>query len=112
MERHEEIRSLFPVCGVQTFLDAGMSNGGCRLAQEALQQYFEEWFAGKNGGKTAWNRAAQEVRQLTAALLGGVSPDGIAITKNTVEGSTSWPRAFPGSRGTIWCSMTRNTPPT
>ena len=38
MERHEEIRSLFPVCGVQTFLDAGMSNGGCRLAQEALQQ--------------------------------------------------------------------------
>lgn len=99
MERHEEIRSLFPVCSVQTFLDAGMSNGGCRLAQEALQQYFEEWFAGKNGGKTAWNRAAQEVRQLAAALLGGVSPDGIAITKNTVEGLNILAQGFPWQPG-------------
>ena len=99
MMNHDKIRALFPVCSKKVYLEAGLSNGGCTIAKEAMDLYFEENFTGVLEGKKQWNEAADEVRKLAASLLGGVSPDGIAITKNTVEGLNIISQSFPFEKG-------------
>lgn len=99
MMNHDKIRALFPVCSKKIYLEAGLSNGGCMIAKEAMDLYFEENFTGILEGKKQWNEAADEVRKLAASLLGGVSPDGIAITKNTVEGLNIISQSFPFEKG-------------
>lgn len=99
MTNHDKIRALFPVCSKKVYLEAGLSNGGCTIAKEAMDLYFEENFTGILEGKKQWNEAADEVRKLAASLLGGVSPDGIAITKNTVEGLNIISQSFPFEKG-------------
>ena len=99
MNWQKEIRELFPVCQVQTYLDSAFGNGGCRIARDAMEQFFMESFSGKAEGKKYWNQAAEDVRRLSAELLGGVEPQHISITKNTVEGLNIIAQAFPWQAG-------------
>ena len=99
MKDHDKIRALFPICSKKVYLEAGLSNGGCTIAKEAMDLYFEENFNGILEGKRQWNEAADEVRALSAQLLGGVCPDHIAITKNTVEGLNIISQSFPFEKG-------------
>ncbi len=99
MSWQKELRDMFPVCEVQTYLDSAFGNGGCRAAKDAMEHFFMESFSGKAEGKKYWNQAADDVRKLSAELLGGVEPQHIAITKNTVEGLNIIAQAFPWQEG-------------
>ena len=99
MKNHDKIRALFPICSVKTYFEAGLSNGGCTLAKDAVDLYFEESFTGVLDGKKQWNEATEEVRKLASQLLGGVNADNIAITKNTVEGLNIIAQGFPFESG-------------
>lgn len=99
MTWQEKIREQFPICRQQTYLDAAFSNGGCKASQAALELFFEEQFSGQAEGKKRWNEAADQVRALSAELLGGVCAEHIAITKNTVEGLNIIAQGFPWQEG-------------
>lgn len=99
MKGQNEIRELFPLCGVQTYLDAAFGNGGCKCAAMAMEQFFEEQFSGKAEGKKKWNEATEETRALAAELLGGVESKQVTFTKNTVEGLNVIAQAFPWKEG-------------
>ena len=99
MTWQETMRERFPICRQQCYLDAAFGNGGCKASQEALELFFEEQFSGRAEGKKRWNEAADQVRALSAELLGGVCPEQIAITKNTVEGLNIIARGFPWQEG-------------
>jgi len=91
----QSIREQFPVCTARTYMDIGLSNGGCMAALRAVEDYFAECFEGKKPG----SEAAAEARELAAKLLGGVSPDSIALVKNTTEGINIIAQGFPWREG-------------
>ncbi len=95
----KEMRELFPICERQIYLDAAFGNGGCKKSLTAMENFFEEQFSGRAEGKKRWNEATEDVRRLSARLLGGVDENSIAITKNTVEGLNIIAQAFPWQAG-------------
>ena len=99
MSWQEKVRSLFPICEQQVYLDEAFGNGGCKASMVAMEQFFEEQFSGRAEGKKRWNEATEETRQLAAQLLGGVDTKNIAFTKNTVEGINIIAQAFPWQEG-------------
>ena len=99
MSWQKKVRSLFPICEQQVYLDEAFGNGGCKASKVAMEQFFEEQFSGRAEGKKRWNEATEETRQLAAQLLGGVDTKNIAFTKNTVEGINIIAQAFPWQEG-------------
>lgn len=99
MSWQKKVRSLFPICEQQVYLDEAFGNGGCKASKVAMEQFFEEQFSGRAEGKKRWNEATEETRQLAAQLLGGVDTKNIAFTKNTVEGINIIAQAFPWQAG-------------
>ena len=99
MSWQKKVRSLFPICEQQVYLDEAFGNGGCKASKVAMEQFFEEQFSGRAEGKKRWNEATEETRQLAAQLLGGVNAKNIAFTKNTVEGINIIAQAFPWQEG-------------
>ena len=99
MSWQKKVRSLFPICEQQVYLDEAFGNGGCSASMVAMEKFFEEQFSGRAEGKKRWNEATEETRQLAAQLLGGVDTKNIAFTKNTVEGINIIAQAFPWQEG-------------
>ena len=99
MSWQKKVRSLFPICEQQVYLDEAFGNGGCKASMVAMEKFFEEQFSGRAEGEKRWNEATEETRQLAAQLLGGVDTKNIAFTKNTVEGINIIAQAFPWQEG-------------
>lgn len=99
MEWQRKLRDLFPICEKKTYLDGAFGSGGSKTAQLALERFFSEQFDGSAEGKKRWNEATDDVRKLSAQLLGGVEENCIALTKNTVEGLNIIAQAFPWQAG-------------
>ena len=99
MSWQKKVRSLFPICEQQVYLDEAFGNGGCKASMVAMEKFFEEQFSGRAEGKKRWNEATEETRQLISQLLGGVDTKNIAFTKNTVEGINIIAQAFPWQAG-------------
>ena len=51
MSWQKKVRSLFPICEQQVYLDEAFGNGGCKASMVAMEKFFEEQFSGRAEGK-------------------------------------------------------------
>ncbi len=92
MTWQQQLRQQFPVTAKCTYMDTAFDCGGSLLGKTAAAQYFDDWAdaaskAIKGGpGRQPFFDAAKGAKAALGALLGGVEPKNIAITKNTNEG--------------------------
>ena len=72
-----DIRGEFPVCAREVYLDAALSNGGCRAALRGIERYFEEYLP-----------SSEEVADIEglADFLGVTRRDLIALTEHKTYG--------------------------
>lgn len=99
MDHLHHLRAQLPVLETRTYMESAFHNGGCLAAKAGIDEYFRIAFSGELAGKRQWQDVTEETRALANALVGGVSPQNIAFTKNTVEGLNLIARAFPWQPG-------------
>ena len=105
MDRFAEYRSHFPALKECVYLDTAYDCGGTDFGIEALHQYFADWTKaavhnerGGPGRKTHFE-VLDQTRELIAELLGGVSAEQIAFTRNTNEGLNALLQGFAFEEG-------------
>ena len=101
----EWLRRQFPVMDQCTYLDNAYDCGGSLIGRRAARKYFDDWEyaarANERGGpgRATMFRVLDETRELLGKLLGGVSEDQIAFTRNTNDGINAILQGFPFQPG-------------
>lgn len=100
MEWWQELRKVFPVTELCTYMDTAFDCGGSTLGRDAAIRYFEDWkksaASGIKGGpgRRPFFEIARKGKKALSALLGDVPPRNIAYTKNTNEGINAIVQGF------------------